>query len=163
MDLFLIVIKRWVKPQYRFHRCSMYRFRYPKIISYSSKQKGGVNTFDQKNSKSSSSCRTRRWPHCIFYQMLDISVVNSYIIHQCYKNNQNISAEISLSKETSISFSKATYGKTYEKYSPDVRIAISHRSEFTYFFPKFFLKNKKTFCSRNVNAVTYFHHQNTEW
>lgn len=59
----------------------------PEIISYYNGNKGGVDSLDEKCSKSSSSRRTRRWPMAIFFRVLDISVVNSYILHQCYKNN----------------------------------------------------------------------------
>lgn len=62
----------------------------PEIIAYYNDNKGGVDSLDEKCSKSSSSRRTRRWLLAIFYRLLDISVVNSYILHQCFKNNPKI-------------------------------------------------------------------------
>ena len=59
----------------------------PEIISYYNANKGGVDTLDEICAKSTSSRRTRRWPLVIFFRLLDISTVNSYILHQCYKNN----------------------------------------------------------------------------
>lgn len=61
----------------------------PKIIAYYNENKG-VDSLDEKCSKSTSSRRTRRWPLPIFFRLLDISVINSYIIYNCYKNNQTI-------------------------------------------------------------------------
>lgn len=62
----------------------------PEIITYYNENKGGVDSLDEKCSKSSSSRRTRRWPLVIFFRILDISIINSYILHQCYKNNPYI-------------------------------------------------------------------------
>lgn len=70
----------------------------PEIIAYYNRNKGGVDTVDEKCSKSSTSRRTRRWPLAIFFRMLDISVVNGYILHQCFKNNAVIVKSLYLQK-----------------------------------------------------------------
>ncbi|KAK3893362.1 hypothetical protein Pcinc_002796 [Petrolisthes cinctipes] len=54
------------------------------IIEFYNSMKGDVDTFDQICSVSSCSSKTRRWPLCIFYGMLNAANVNSYII---YKEN----------------------------------------------------------------------------
>ena len=43
--------------------------------------KGGVDTFDQLCSLSTVSRKTRRWPLCIFYGMLNIAMNNAFILY----------------------------------------------------------------------------------
>ena len=56
----------------------------PDIIDFYNSTKGGVDTFDQMCGNMSTSRKTRRWPLCLFYGMLNIASINSYII---YVNN----------------------------------------------------------------------------
>lgn len=58
----------------------------PEIIDYYNTTKGGVDSLDQKCSVYSTGRRTRRWPMAIFFRLLDISCVNSYILHQSYRD-----------------------------------------------------------------------------
>lgn len=62
----------------------------PDMIEFYNATKGGVDTFDQMCGNMSTSRKTKRWPLCIFYGMLNISSINSYIIytHNKYKLNQ---------------------------------------------------------------------------
>lgn len=62
----------------------------PEIVAYYNEHKGGVDALDEKCSKSSSSRRTRRWPLVILFRTLDISVINSYILHQSFAKNEEI-------------------------------------------------------------------------
>lgn len=52
----------------------------PEIISYYNSTKGGVDALDEKCSIYSTE-RTRRWPLAIFYRLLNISGVNSYVLY----------------------------------------------------------------------------------
>src|SRR5215470_15414339 len=52
----------------------------PEIIKYYNSTKGGVDAFDQMCSQYSCSRRTRRWPLCVFYGMLNATAINAYII-----------------------------------------------------------------------------------
>lgn len=63
----------------------------PEIISFYNSTKGGVDALDEKCTIYSSSRRTRRWPMAIFYQILDMSCVNAFVMHNCFKNNENTS------------------------------------------------------------------------
>lgn len=58
--------------------------------SETSETKGGVDSFDQMCSSMSSNRKTNRWPMAVFYGMLNMSFVNSYIIycHNMVKKNQ---------------------------------------------------------------------------
>lgn len=56
----------------------------PEIIEFYNSTKGGVDTFDQMCSGNSCSRKTRRWPLCTFYGMVNAANVNSYIL---YKEN----------------------------------------------------------------------------
>lgn len=58
----------------------------PEIISYYNSTKCGVDLLDMKCSVFSSSRRTRRWPQAIFYRLLNISTVNSFILYMSYKD-----------------------------------------------------------------------------
>lgn len=61
------------------------------IISYYNRTKGGVDKLDEKCSVYCSGRRTRRWPMAIFYRLLDISSVNSFISYNSFKNNTILS------------------------------------------------------------------------
>ena len=45
--------------------------------------KGGTDVFDRYCSDTSVSRKTRRWPLCVFYTLINIIMSNSYIV---YKN-----------------------------------------------------------------------------
>ncbi|XP_015376737.1 PREDICTED: uncharacterized protein LOC107171020 [Diuraphis noxia] len=62
----------------------------PEIISYYNSTKGGVDALDEKCSVYSAGRRTRRWPLAIFYRLLDISSVNSYVLYNSFKNNETM-------------------------------------------------------------------------
>jgi hypothetical protein len=57
----------------------------PEIIQYYNRTKGVVDTLDQLCATYTCGRSTRRWPLCIFYSMLDIMGVNSYIVYSHYK------------------------------------------------------------------------------
>lgn len=71
----------------------------PTIVSFYNMTKGGVDSFDEKCSKSSSRRRTQRWLMSIFFRILDISCCNSYILHQSYKDNAIIADKSIFLKE----------------------------------------------------------------
>ena len=50
--------------------------------------KGGVDTFDQICSALTCSRKTRRWPICVFYGIINIVVNNSFYIHQNLPGNK---------------------------------------------------------------------------
>ncbi|KAG8240605.1 hypothetical protein J6590_108232 [Homalodisca vitripennis] len=56
----------------------------PEMIHFYNCTKGGVDVLDQMSAQYSCSRKTRRWPMCIFYGMLNSIGLNSYII---YKEN----------------------------------------------------------------------------
>ena len=53
--------------------------------------KGGVDTFDQSCSAMTCSRKTRRWPLCIFYGIVNIVVNNGYTIFQANPDNSSVS------------------------------------------------------------------------
>jgi hypothetical protein len=63
----------------------------PEIIMYYNQTKGGVDALDEKCAKYSTARRTQRWPMVIFFRMLDISGVNSFILHNLYKDRTQVS------------------------------------------------------------------------
>lgn len=60
----------------------------PIIIDHYNQTKGGVDTFDQMCSTMSCSRKTKRWPLCIFYGLINTSAINSFIIL-----NRNLTAQ----------------------------------------------------------------------
>lgn len=52
----------------------------PEVIEFYNSTKGGTDTFDQMCSVTSCSRKTRRWPLCIMYGLVNAANVNSYII-----------------------------------------------------------------------------------
>lgn len=63
----------------------------PEIILTYNSTKGSVDTFDQMCNLMSCNRKTRRWPLCIFYNMLNIACINAYVIyvHNLCKNSPN--------------------------------------------------------------------------
>lgn len=61
----------------------------PEIVMYYNQNKGGVDTFDQMCSSMSCSRNTNRWPMTMFYGILNMAFVNSYVIycHNIYAEN----------------------------------------------------------------------------
>lgn len=53
----------------------------PEIIMFYNQTKGGVDTFDQMCSSMSCSRKSNRWPMTMFYGILNIAFVNSYVIY----------------------------------------------------------------------------------
>lgn len=53
----------------------------PVIIESYNATKGAVDTFDQMCCHASCSRKTRRWPLCMFYGMINMAVLNSYILY----------------------------------------------------------------------------------
>jgi len=55
--------------------------RRPQAVITYSKTKGAVGAMDEMCSSMSTSRKTRRWSMCLFYNMLNIAAVNSYVIY----------------------------------------------------------------------------------
>lgn len=53
----------------------------PEIINAYNATKGAVDTFDQMCGHMNCGRKTRRWPLCIFYAMLNMGCINSYVIY----------------------------------------------------------------------------------
>ena len=74
------------------------------IVSYNS-TKAGVDTMDRMVRNYSVKKKSRRWPMIIFYNMIDISALNAYIVYAslnpeyfCEKNNGRRNFLITLGK-----------------------------------------------------------------
>ncbi|XP_071056453.1 piggyBac transposable element-derived protein 4-like [Onthophagus taurus] len=65
--------------------------RKPEIIALYNMTKGGVDSLDKKCANYSVNRRTRRWPMAVFYAMINMSSVNSYILYNCLPNRKQIS------------------------------------------------------------------------
>lgn len=63
----------------------------PEIIHYYNATKGGVDALDEKCTVYSTNRRSRRWPLTVFYAMLNISLVNSFVIYSSMPENKQIS------------------------------------------------------------------------
>ncbi|XP_022207389.2 uncharacterized protein LOC111064037 [Nilaparvata lugens] len=53
----------------------------PDIVEFYNPTKGAVDTFDEMSSNMSCSRKTQRWPLCIFYGMVNSTLVNAYVIY----------------------------------------------------------------------------------
>ena len=51
------------------------------VVNYYNSTKGGVDTFDQLCGTYTSSQRTKRWPLCVFYGIINAATINAWIIH----------------------------------------------------------------------------------
>ena len=73
------------------HKPTMVDRKKTDIQMFYNSTKGGVDTFDQLCAASSCSRKTRRWPLCFFYGMLNIALVNAYIVYSAKSNVPAIS------------------------------------------------------------------------
>lgn len=63
----------------------------PEIIEFYNYTKGGVDSLDQKCMTYSTSRRTRRWTMAIFFAILDIASVNSYVLYKSCAKSEDLS------------------------------------------------------------------------
>lgn len=59
----------------------------PAIVCYYNSTKSGVDVLDMKCANYAANRRTRRWPVAVFYTILNIASVNSFILFMCFKEN----------------------------------------------------------------------------
>lgn len=60
----------------------------PEIVLFYNNTKGGTDSFDKKCHDFTTTRKTRRWPMRYFYRMLDQANVNSFIIYNLLKDNE---------------------------------------------------------------------------
>lgn len=60
----------------------------PEIILFYNSTKNGVDGLDKMCSNYSCIRRTKRWPQVLFYRLIDICAVNSYVLYNS-KNSEN--------------------------------------------------------------------------
>ncbi|XP_066958302.1 uncharacterized protein [Macrobrachium rosenbergii] len=53
----------------------------PEVVICYNKTKGSVDAFDQMCARYSCSRKTKRWPLCVFYGMLNAAIINAWIIY----------------------------------------------------------------------------------
>ncbi|XP_057662243.1 piggyBac transposable element-derived protein 4-like [Diorhabda carinulata] len=63
----------------------------PEMIHTYNETKGAVDTFDQMCQNMNCGRKTRRWPLCIFFNMVNLACINSYVVyaHNFYRQNNN--------------------------------------------------------------------------
>ncbi|XP_054290049.1 piggyBac transposable element-derived protein 3-like [Macrosteles quadrilineatus] len=62
----------------------------PEIICFYNSTKAGVDLIDMKCAVYSSSRKTRRWPLAVFYRLINIASVNSFIVYMSYTRKTNV-------------------------------------------------------------------------
>lgn len=63
----------------------------PEIIMFYNETKCGVDLMDMRCAVYSSGRRTRRWPLAVFYRLVNVCSVNTFIMYLCYKDSPVIS------------------------------------------------------------------------
>ena len=63
--------------------------RKPEVILTYNETKAGLDTMDQMTRTYSCKRKTRRWPLVVFYNVLDISAINAYVIWKALNPNWN--------------------------------------------------------------------------
>lgn len=62
----------------------------PELINLYNKTKGGVDTVDRILASTSVKRYTRRWPTVVFYNMVDISLINAFYLYKVIFNQQKV-------------------------------------------------------------------------
>lgn len=60
----------------------------PEIVCYYNTTKCGVDLLDMRCAVYASNRRTRRWPMAVFYRLLNIGSINSFILYMCFKDTK---------------------------------------------------------------------------
>lgn len=91
----------------------------PNMVEFYNRTKGGVDTLDQMCSVMTCSRKTRRWPQCIFYGILNIAFVNSYVIYcaNMFSENKEPLSRRKFMKELHNSLTKEWMEKRLQKKS----------------------------------------------
>lgn len=95
----------------------------PEVIHFYNSNKGGVDTVDQLCSGYSVSRRTRRWPLCIFFQLLNIGGVNAQILYNSVQENTKKPRRIFL-KNLAFALMKAHLTERYQSTHTKSHIKI---------------------------------------
>ncbi|KAK9744263.1 Transposase IS4 [Popillia japonica] len=61
----------------------------PEIIHFYNSTKSGVDSLDQMCSNMNCGRKTRRWPLCVFYDMINIAAINAFVINFFNMNRAN--------------------------------------------------------------------------
>ena len=88
----------------------------PSIILFYNKTKGDVDTLDRMVRSYSTKRTTRRWPLVLFYNVIDVSTINAFIIWQGI-NHENGSIYMRQRKKFLISLGREPCGITEEAQS----------------------------------------------
>ncbi|UYV79909.1 hypothetical protein LAZ67_18001024 [Cordylochernes scorpioides] len=96
----------------------------PDIIMDYNLTKGGVDTIDQMVSNFSTSRRSRRWPLALFYALLDITALNSYIIfnYQIDKKDQKERSTFIVDLRRSLIDEHLATQSLYTKYFEKIKL-----------------------------------------
>ncbi|CAK1587951.1 unnamed protein product [Parnassius mnemosyne] len=88
----------------------------PDIIEFYNSTKGAVDTFDQMCSGMSCSRKTQRWPLCYFYGMLNMAIINSYVIyvHNNVKQGKKPASRRCFTKDVSVKMTEPWLRKRRE-------------------------------------------------
>jgi hypothetical protein len=61
----------------------------PEVITFYNVTKAAVDVVDQLRATYSCQRRTRRWPPAVFFALINIAGINSYVLYNCYKSPVN--------------------------------------------------------------------------
>ena len=101
----------------------------PSIILFYNKTKGGVDTLDRMVRSYSTKCMTQRWPLILFYNMIDVSAFNVFIVWQEI-NHGNGNVFIRQRRKFLINLGKELCGIT-KKSQPVVPISATRKRNVT--------------------------------
>ena len=95
----------------------------PEVVNYYNSTKGGVDSFDQLCGTYTCSRRTKRWPLCTFYSIINAATVNVWITHSenLEREGEKRTTDIHGKPGTSFDYS---LGRKKTKYTSD-----AHQSE----------------------------------
>lgn len=73
----------------------------PNVVDLYNRYMGGVDKFDQKKERYAIGRRSVKWWHRIFYFLIDLAIVNSYILYQISRRSQGdqLSYRLSLARQ----------------------------------------------------------------
>ena len=99
------------------------------IILFYNKIKGGVGTLDRMVRLYSTKRTTRRWPLALFYNMIDVSTINAFIIRQGI-NHENCNIYMRQRRKFLISLGKKLCGIT-DKAQPVAPVFATRKRKVT--------------------------------
>ena len=112
-DLPLARAKRWDRSQ-RSHRM----ISQPRLIHNYNQNMGGVDSHDWLCGKYATGIRGKKWYWCLFTRMLDMAVVNAWLLHRLVQTDGSPLSLLEFRRQIAVAYMRATESRPQRSMPP---------------------------------------------